>query len=289
MSTTTSDVMEKDITQLATLPHFCQRPAFFVNIGQVKSAQNANRTSGQIASSLPVLEIKPRLSIQYRPKMMSRSLATALTAVLAVNTADAFSLAPSSSRSLTVSSTVATSRHFRPTYDEQFSSPSKTAVFSAVAAEDDASSDGMATFRKYAQIFCNLFPVWTLITAVSALKKPEIFLGIPPSTFPAQIGMLMLCMGISLKPSDFKRVFQRPGAVLLAFIGCYGVMPALAVAIGKAFQLDPSLAAGLVLVACINGAQASNLCTYIGQGDLALSVLMTTMTTYVFLLRTIYD
>jgi len=35
----------------------------------------------------------------------------------------------------------------------------------------------------------------------------------------------------------------------------------------------------LVLVSCINGAQASNLCTYIGQGDLALSVLMTTMTT----------
>lgn len=44
-------------------------------------------------------------------------------------------------------------------------------------------------------------------------------------------------------------------------------------------NLSPSLAAGLVLVACINGAQASNLCTYIGQGDLALSVLMTTMTT----------
>lgn len=43
--------------------------------------------------------------------------------------------------------------------------------------------------------------------------------------------------------------------------------------------LPSSLAAGLVLVSCINGAQASNLCTYIGQGDLALSVLMTTMTT----------
>jgi bile acid:Na+ symporter, BASS family len=86
-------------------------------------------------------------------------------------------------------------------------------------------------------------------------------------------------MGISLKPSDFQRVGQRPMAVLLAFVGCYGVMPGLAVLIGKLMQLSPSLAAGLVLVACINGAQASNLCTYIGQGDLALSVMMTTMTT----------
>lgn len=49
-------------------------------------------------------------------------------------------------------------------------------------------------------------------------------------------------------------------AVLLAFIGCYGAMPLLAILIGKAFQLEPALAAGLVLVACINGAQASNLC-----------------------------
>ena len=49
-------------------------------------------------------------------------------------------------------------------------------------------------------------------------------------------------------------------AVLLAFAGCYGAMPLLAIVIGKAFQLEPALAAGLVLVACINGAQASNLC-----------------------------
>lgn len=72
----------------------------------------------------------------------------------------------------------------------------------------------------------------------------------------------MLCMGISLKPSDFARVFQRPVAVLLAFLGCYGIMPSLAILIGKVFQLEPALAAGLILVACINGAQASNLCKF---------------------------
>ena len=34
-----------------------------------------------------------------------------------------------------------------------------------------------------------------------------------------------------------------------------------------------------VLVGSINGGQASNLCTYIAKGDVALSVLMTTVTT----------
>jgi predicted Na+-dependent transporter len=35
----------------------------------------------------------------------------------------------------------------------------------------------------------------------------------------------------------------------------------------------------MVLVGCINGGQASNLCTYIAKGNVAMSVLMTTATT----------
>ena len=49
--------------------------------------------------------------------------------------------------------------------------------------------------------------------------------------------------------------------------------------LGKLFNLPVDLIAGLVLVGCINGGQASNLCTYIAKGDVALSVLMTTITT----------
>ena len=144
---------------------------------------------------------------------------------------------------------------------------------------DNSSSNTMEKFRKYAQIFCNLFPLWTVLTAGTALYNPHSFDFVNPKYFSQMIGALMLCMGISLKVSDFKRVLQRPAAVGLAFVGCYGVMPALALVLGKVLRLEPALAAGLVLVSVINGAQASNLCTYIGQGDLALSVLMTTMTT----------
>ena len=98
---------------------------------------------------------------------------------------------------------------------------------SAVEVAQVPSSDNserMTKLRKYAATFCNFFPVWTVITASIALTRPRTFLSIPPSTFPAQIGMLMLCMGITLKPSDFKRVLQRPAAVLLAFFGCYGIV-----------------------------------------------------------------
>jgi BASS family bile acid:Na+ symporter len=56
-------------------------------------------------------------------------------------------------------------------------------------------------------------------------------------------------------------------------------MPALALGLSSALGLPAALTAGMVLVGSINGGQASNLCTYIAKGDVALSVLMTTCTT----------
>ncbi|PXF43486.1 Sodium/pyruvate cotransporter BASS2, chloroplastic [Gracilariopsis chorda] len=56
-------------------------------------------------------------------------------------------------------------------------------------------------------------------------------------------------------------------------------MPALAVLLGRLFALPAPLYAGLVLLGIISGGQASNLCTLIAGGDVALSVMMTTAST----------
>merc|ERR1719413_90507 len=56
-------------------------------------------------------------------------------------------------------------------------------------------------------------------------------------------------------------------------------MPVLAFLIAKMIGAEGAILAGLVLVGSINGGQASNLCTLIAGGDVALSVLMTTSTT----------
>ena len=89
----------------------------------------------------------------------------------------------------------------------------------------------------------------------------------------------MLSMGITLTPNDFVQVAKEPVPTLMQFIQCYAMMPALALMLGTVFRLDPALTAGMVLVGSINGGQASNLCTYIARGNVALSVLMTTATT----------
>lgn len=89
----------------------------------------------------------------------------------------------------------------------------------------------------------------------------------------------MLSMGITLKPKDFASITTQPWPAIIQFLLCYGVMPSLALLLGKAFDMDQTLIAGMVLVASLNGAQSANLCTYIARGDVALSVFVTTLTT----------
>lgn len=134
-------------------------------------------------------------------------------------------------------------------------------------------------YLKTTDTLTTLFPLWTVLFAGLALVRPSSFNWFTTKYFTASLGALMLSMGITLTPADFVRVGKQPVAVIVGFLLCYAMCPVLGLTLGKAFGLDPELVAGLVLVGCINGGQASNLCTYIAKGDVALSVLMTTVTT----------
>ncbi|KAG5187002.1 putative anion:sodium symporter [Tribonema minus] len=137
----------------------------------------------------------------------------------------------------------------------------------------------MELYTKASVVFTNLFPVWLTLFSAVALKDPAMFAWFTTEYFTGGLALLMLSMGITLSPRDFVNVLKRPNAVVVGFGFCYAVMPALAYGLGIAAGLSPALLAGLVLVGCINGGQASNLCTYIANGNVALSVMMTTITT----------
>ena len=134
-------------------------------------------------------------------------------------------------------------------------------------------------YLKTTDTLTTLFPLWTVLFAGLAIVRPESFAWFTTKYFTASLGALMLSMGITLTPDDFVRVGKQPGAVIIGFLLCYVMCPLLGLGLGKAFNLPLDLVAGLVLVGSINGGQASNLCTYIAKGDVALSVLMTTVTT----------
>lgn len=134
-------------------------------------------------------------------------------------------------------------------------------------------------YVKTADVATTLFPLWTIIFSVFALKSPSSFAWFTTEYFTAGLAALMLSMGITLTPKDFVDVMKEPVAVGMQFSLCYAMMPFLAYGLAKVFGLDAALVAGMVLVGSINGGQASNLCTYIAKGNVALSVIMTTATT----------
>lgn len=144
-------------------------------------------------------------------------------------------------------------------------------------------STGTALWDAYvgvSLILTNLFPLWTVLSAVTGVLYPSMYTWLTTPYFTAGLALLMLSMGISLSVDDFKRVLRRFGAVGLGFLACYVAMPGLALALAKLFRLPNDLAAGLILVGAVNGGQASNLCTFIANGNVALSVMMTTVTTF---------
>ena len=141
-------------------------------------------------------------------------------------------------------------------------------------------------YTRTANVATTLFPLWTVLFTAIALKKPSTFDFFTTEYFTAALAALMLSMGITLTPADFVAVASEPSSVIMQFSLCYAMMPGLAFLLGKVFGLEAGLLAGMVLVGSINGGQASNLCTYIAKGNVALSVLMTTATTVGAILMT---
>lgn len=174
-----------------------------------------------------------------------------------------------------------------PTFPAPVRSPSTSLVMASEAASEDAGAVeekglGKKIFDAYvrtADVATTLFPLWTVLFSAAALKSPASFAWFTTEYFTAALAALMLSMGITLTPQDFLDVLKEPVSVAMQFSLCYAMMPALALGLGKLFKLEPAILAGMVLVGSINGGQASNLCTYIARGNVALSVLMTTATT----------
>ena len=90
---------------------------------------------------------------------------------------------------------------------------------------------------------------------------------------------VMFGMGLTLKTEDFRYVFRHPRNILIGCVSQFTIMPLLAFALGKAFQLDTALLAGVILVGTCPGGTASNVITYLAGGDVPLSVGMTSVNT----------
>jgi BASS family bile acid:Na+ symporter len=94
---------------------------------------------------------------------------------------------------------------------------------------------------------------------------------------PMAIAIIMVGLGLSLRPADFKRIFEYPKAVIIGLVTQMLLLPAICLLIADFFNLEPALAVGLMLLAAAPGGPSANLYSHMAGGDVALNVSLTAL------------
>ena len=101
---------------------------------------------------------------------------------------------------------------------------------------------------------------------------------------PIALAVIMLGMGLSLKPVHFKQLWQTPKPVIIGLCMQMLAIPALAFLLAYLLQLPPELAVGLVLIAACPGGPTSNLIAHLAHADTALSISLTAISSLLVIL-----
>lgn len=128
--------------------------------------------------------------------------------------------------------------------------------------------------------------LFVILTAVVTFFVPELFVWVKGNMQTTILGIIMLTMGLTLTPMDFKLLAKRPLDILIGTAAQFSIMPVVAFTISWLFSQIPAVAPfavpltiGIVLVGCCPGGVSSNIMSFLCKGDVAYSVGMTCAST----------
>jgi bile acid:Na+ symporter, BASS family len=99
---------------------------------------------------------------------------------------------------------------------------------------------------------------------------------------PVSLAVIMLGMGLSLVPNDFKRVVLFPRAATIGIVNQIIVLPLVGFLLLWLFGLkNLELAVGIMVLAACPGGPTSNLISHISKGDTALSITLTAISSLI--------
>ncbi|RJR17906.1 MAG: bile acid:sodium symporter family protein [Desulfobacteraceae bacterium] len=102
----------------------------------------------------------------------------------------------------------------------------------------------------------------------------------------AVIGLMMYGMALDMKLEDFKRVILSPKGPAIGLGAQFVLLPLFTFFLTLVLPVTPSMALGMILVAACPGGNLSNVLTYLANGNTALSVSMTAVSTAVAIIMT---
>lgn len=113
------------------------------------------------------------------------------------------------------------------------------------------------------------------------LPVDEVRLNFNPASLAAlNVILAFLMFGIALdsRVAEFRRVVRMPLAMGVGIVAQFVVLPAVTYLLTLVLQPGPSIALGMILVACCPPGNISNILTHRAGGNVALSVSMTAVT-----------
>jgi len=98
------------------------------------------------------------------------------------------------------------------------------------------------------------------------------------SLLPVGLAFIMFALGLKLSVEDFRRVLTHPVPVVLGLVAQIVLLPLTAFAIARAFDLEPTMAVGLMILAACPGGVSAAMITHLARGDTCLSITLTALT-----------
>ena len=98
---------------------------------------------------------------------------------------------------------------------------------------------------------------------------------------PIVLALIMLGLGLGLSIKDFTRVLKTPKDFFVGFFSQLIILPIVALGVALVLNLSPPLAVGLMIIAAAPGGVTSNVLTKFADGDVALSISLTAVTSLV--------
>ncbi|KAJ8288878.1 hypothetical protein COCON_G00015370 [Conger conger] len=89
----------------------------------------------------------------------------------------------------------------------------------------------------------------------------------------------MVSLGCTMEVAKIKVHILKPKGVAIALVAQFGIMPLAAFMLAKIFQVDPMEAVTILICGCCPGGNLSNVFTLALEGDMNLSIVMTTCST----------
>ena len=133
--------------------------------------------------------------------------------------------------------------------------------------------------------FNYLFPLWAIVFSAVAYYSPHYFTPLQPIVI-YLLAIVMLGMGISLKPADFFQLMYIKTILSIGLVLQFALMPLLAWLIGLSLNLSIPLLSGMILVGTCPGGTASNVICYLAKGNVALSIALTSLSTFLAVIAT---